>query len=109
MAVTISATAKAQAVIQASLSLVFLEAPDGAVPAVCPPPSAIHFNSNSKTRAVCQRSSGSFATHLLTTRSSAEGVIGCKDAMGCGSEERMAAIKLARLLPVNAGLPVAIS
>src|SRR6267143_2234696 len=109
MAVTISAMAKAETVIQASLSLVFPEAADGAVPAVCPPPSAIHFNSNSRSRAVCQRSSGSFARHLLTTRSSARGAIGCKDAMGCGSEERMAAIKLARLFPVNAGLPVAIS
>ena len=29
--------------------------------------------------------------------------------MGCGSEVRMAAIKLARLLPAKAGLPVAIS
>src|SRR5262249_41874679 len=75
----------------------------------CEPPSAIQFNSLARSVAVCQRSSGSFDRPLLTTRASASGVIGCKAAMGCGSEERMAAIKLARLFPANAGLPVAIS
>src|SRR5882762_11881492 len=76
---------------------------------VCECPSAIQFNSLARSLALCQRSSGSFARHFLTTRASAGGVIGCKAAMGCGSEERMAAIKLARLFPANAGLPVAIS
>ena len=75
----------------------------------CEPPSAIQFNSLARSLALCQRSSGSFARHFLTTRASAGGVIGCKAAMGCGSEERMAAIKLARVFPANAGLPVAIS
>jgi len=75
----------------------------------CESASAIQFNSLARSVAVCQRSSGSLASHLLTTRSNAGRVIGCKAAMGCGSEERMAAIKLGRLFPANAGLPVAIS
>jgi hypothetical protein len=61
------------------------------------------------SRADCQRSSGSFDKHFLTTRSSAGGVIGCSCAIGGGSVVKMAAIKLARLFPLNAGLPVAIS
>src|SRR5260370_23999117 len=28
---------------------------------ICEPPSALHFNSSARSRAVCQRSSGSFA------------------------------------------------
>ena len=44
-----------------------------------------------------------------TDKLCARGVIGCNAAIGCGSEERMAAIKLAWLFPANAGLPVAIS
>src|ERR1700726_1396845 len=44
--------------------------------------SAIHFNSSQRSLAVCQRFSGSFARHLLTTRSSAGGVIGCSEEIG---------------------------
>jgi hypothetical protein len=39
---------------------------------------------------VCHRSSGSFAKHLLTTRSSAGGVSGCSDDIGCGSDDMIA-------------------
>src|SRR5579859_1772721 len=73
------------------------------------PCSAIQLNSLARSLALCQRPSGSFARHFLTSRSRAGGVMGCKAAIGCGSEERMAAIKLAWLLPANAGLPVVIS
>ena len=75
----------------------------------CEPPSAIQFKSLARSLALCQRSSGSFARHFLTTRSRAGGVIGCKAAIAAGSAVRIAAIKLARLFPENAGLPVAIS
>ena len=41
--------------------------------------------------------------------SSEAGVIGCSVAMGCGSVMRIVAIRLARLFPLNGGLPVTIS
>ncbi len=41
------------------------------------PPWITHFSSCSTSRAVCQRSSGSFARHVATTWSSAAGVSGC--------------------------------
>src|SRR5882672_12290352 len=95
MTVTISATAKAQTVIQASLSLVFPEAEDGAAPAVCPPLSTIHFNSTRRSRAVCQRSSGSLARQVLRTWSRAGGDIGASSVIGLGSFDRIAAMRLA--------------
>src|SRR5712692_6895736 len=77
--------------------------------AACDPVSAIHFNSRQRSLVACHRSSGSFAKHLLTTRSSAGGVIGWREDMGGGSSFRIAPITLAWLLPSNALLPVAIS
>src|SRR6516165_6153433 len=100
--------ARAPATSQASASRRLL-APAGARPTVCPPLSAIQLNSLDRSPTCCQRLSGSFATHFLMSRSSAGGVSGCKAEMGCGSEERIVAIKLARLFPAKAGLPVAIS
>ena len=71
--------------------------------------SEIQFNSAAKSLALCQRSSGSFARHYLTTRSSSDGAIGCSCVIAGGSLVRIAAIKLARALPANAAFPVAIS
>jgi len=70
MATAIRATAKAQTAIQATLSLVFPEAADGAVPPVCASLGAIQLSSLDRSVVFCQRSSGSFARHFLTTRSS---------------------------------------
>jgi hypothetical protein len=69
----------------------------------------IHCSSLARSLALCQRSSGSFARHFFTTRSSAGGVKGWSCEMGGGSAVRIAAIRLARLVPEKAGLPVAIS
>src|SRR6516164_3899435 len=109
IAPTIRRAARADEMSQANASRVFFPSARGAVPLVAPPLSAIQLSSLDRSSALCQRWSGSLAKHFLTRRSSAGGVIGCKTDMGCGSEERMAAIKLARLFPANAGLPVAIS
>src|SRR5215469_9316631 len=77
--------------------------------AVWEPLSAIHFSSLARSLALCQRSSGSFARHCRTTRSRAGGAMGCTCDIGGGSVVRMEAIRLARLRPEKAGLPVAIS
>ena len=103
---TAAATA---ATVQASLCDVLRLAATGAGTPACEPPSAIHCNCSLTSCAVCQRSSGSFAMQVLTTRSRAGGDMGCTAEMGCGSEARMAATMLAWLLPVKARLPEAIS
>ena len=59
--------------------------------------------------AVWNRSSGSFARHVFTTRSSAGGVIGAIVETGAGSSLRIAEIRAAWLFPSNAFRPVAIS
>src|SRR5215831_5302681 len=84
---------------------------DGAslIDALGAPPSAIHFSSSARSLAFCQRSSGSLARHFFTIRSRETGVIGCRADIGCGSAVRIAAIKLARLVPQKGGLPVTIS
>ena len=72
-------------------------------------PSAIHLSSLPTSAALCQRSSGSLARHVFTTRSSAGGDIGCDREIGGGSRrhDRRDQRRLAR--PENAFLPVAIS
>src|SRR5258706_7499141 len=78
--------------------------------AICGPLSPpIHFNSRHRSLAVCQRLSGSFAKQVFTTRSSAGGVMDRSVDMGRGSEDIIAEITLAWLLPSNALFPVAIS
>jgi len=62
-----------------------------------------------RSPAFCQRSSGFLARHFLTTRSNAGGVNGRICVMGAGSVVIIDAIKLARLLPLKAAFPVAIS
>ena len=69
------------------------------------PASAIHRNSAARSRAVCQRSSGSFARHRRISRSSAAGVCGCSDDSGSGSAATMAAMSDARLSPANGRRP----
>src|SRR5262249_48358401 len=108
-ATTIRATAKAHKRSHANRSLLFPAAGNGVAAPLPAPVSTIQLSSLDTSAAFCQRASGSFARHFLTTCSSAGGVKGCETAIGCASEERMAAIKLARLFPANAGLPVAIS
>ena len=72
-------------------------------------PSAIHLSSSSRSPADCHRASGSLARHFLMTRSSDEGVIGCRVDIAGGSRSRIAAIRLAWLCPSNERLPVTIS
>ena len=73
------------------------------------PPSAIHSSWSFTSCAVWNRSSGSFERHVLTTRSSAGGVMGWTAEIGCGSVCRIAPIRDAWLTPENAFFPVAIS
>src|SRR4029453_2964306 len=75
-AATRAATANNAARTQASFSRDLRRAMTGAGSPAAGPPSAPHFNSNITSCAVCQRSSGSFARHVFTTRSNAGGVIG---------------------------------
>ena len=72
-------------------------------------PPAIQRNSRPRSRAVCQRSSGSLARHVATTRSSAAGASVSRVEIGGGSRSRIAAITLAWLRPSKAFSPVAIS
>src|SRR5437879_5171753 len=58
----------------------------------CELPPAIHFNSRHKSPAACHRSSGTFARHVFTTRSSCGGVIGCSEDIGGGSVSRIFAV-----------------
>jgi hypothetical protein len=60
----------------AEVSAVFLLEPTGLSAVTGVPVCEIHFNSSRRSLAVCHLSSGSFARHFLTTRSSAGGVIG---------------------------------
>ena len=83
--------------------------PDDAATPACDPLSEIHFSSVARSLALCQRSSGSFARHFLTMRSKLGGVSGCNCEIEGGSVVRIAAIRLARLLALKAGLPVTIS
>src|SRR5689334_2302268 len=75
----------------------------------CEPASAIQESSLLTSCALCQRSSGSLARQVFTTRSRAGGVIGTTVEIGGGSRSRIAAIVLARLDPENAFRPEAIS
>ena len=72
-------------------------------------PCSIHLSSSTKSRAVCQRASGSFARHLFKTRWSDGGARGCSALIGAGSASKIAAITLDWLFPTNARRPVTIS
>ena len=73
------------------------------------PPSATHFNSRNKSRADCQRSSGSLSRQVLTIWSRAAGATCCTCEIAGGSSFRIAPSRLARLFPSNAFRPVTIS
>ncbi len=79
----------------------------GATPAV--EPSAIQRSSRRMSAALCQRSSGSFARQVRTTRSRAIGDIGCSEAIDGGSDDMIAVISEACVAAENAFFPVAIS
>ena len=81
----------------------------GAGTPTCDPPSAIHCSSRRRSRAVCQRSSGSFARHGLTTRSSAGGrrAAGARDRRRIVVHDRADQARLA--LPLERLRPVSIS
>ena len=81
----------------------------GAGTPACEPDSPIHLSSLPRSAAFCQRSSGSFARHFFTTRSSAGGDIGCTVEIAGGSLDMIAVISDAWLAAENAFFPVAIS
>src|SRR5262245_30613194 len=66
-------------------------------------------SSRATSRMLCHRSSGSLARHVRTSRSSAAGASGCSVVIDGGSPARIAAIRLASVLPTNAFWPVASS
>ena len=72
-------------------------------------PSAIHASSRRTSAALCQRSSGSLARQVLTTRSRAGGDIGCAVEIGAGSADMIAVISDAWFDAANAFVPVTIS
>ena len=69
----------------------------------------IHFSSAATSWALCQRSFGSFSRQRSMMCSSAGGDRGWICDSGAGRPETIAAIRLVRVLPSNARLPVAIS
>ena len=73
------------------------------------PASAIHLSSWARSRADCQRSSGSFARQRWTIRSRPGGVRGWISEIGRGCSFKTEAISEAWLFPSNALRPVAIS
>lgn len=81
----------------------------GAGTPACEPASAIQRSSLATSRALCQRSSGSFSRHFRTTWSSAGGITGTTSEIGRGCACRIAATRLVFDLPSKARLPVAIS
>src|SRR5262249_12708181 len=72
-------------------------------------PAATHFNCDSRSLALCQRSSGSLASARDTIWSSPAGVSGWMSDTGVGVDEMIDAISDAWLLPWNAFRPVSIS
>src|SRR5438093_416121 len=72
-------------------------------------PSASVASCSSTSRAVCHRSSGSLARHVLTRRSNEGGLIGATEEIGGGSLVRIADMIETGLVPSKAFLPVAIS
>ncbi len=70
------------------------------------PPCDTHRSSDATSRIVCHRSSGSFARHRLTIRSSAGGVSGISSPIGCGVIASTDAMTVEALFPSNARFPV---
>src|ERR1700693_802174 len=95
--------------VQARRSRFFRRAMTGAGTPAADPTSAIHWSWSFASCAVWKRSSASLARQVLTTRSSAGGVIGWSAAIGAGSSFMIAEISDAWLAPEKAFRPVAIS
>ena len=104
-----TAPASAPMIAQETRSRRRREATTGAATPACEPACAIHESSLLMSCALCQRSSGSLARHVRTTRSRAGGVIGATVAMGGGSDPMIEEINDAWLVPAKAFRPVAIS
>src|SRR6202521_6351627 len=82
------AAAIAQAMSQASRSLLFAAPANGAVPAVDAPLSPTHCSSLARSLVLCHRSSGALARHFFTAWSNPGGVMGFTALMGSGSFSR---------------------
>src|SRR5258708_24930342 len=82
---------------QPARDILVLATTDSAAGSVCD--SAIHFSWLAKSLALCQRSSGSFARHFLTSWSSTGGVIGFVALIGSGSFSKIADATFSWLLP----------
>src|SRR6266508_20559 len=90
---------------QASFSRFFRRATTGAGRPACEPPSAIHWSCSRTSCAVWNRSSGSLARQVLTTREKAGGVMGATSEIAGGSSRRIDPISDAWLFPVKALRP----
>ena len=73
------------------------------------PVGSIHCSSRLRSRIVCQRSSGSLARQVLTTRSSRRGMPGSISRRGAGASLRIAPMTLAWLSASNGRRPDTIS
>ena len=71
--------------------------------------SRIQASSRFRSPALCQRSSGSFARQVRTKRSSAREASGCTADTGGGSSRRIALMRVASLVALNAFRPAVIS
>src|SRR5262245_33739763 len=104
-----TARARTPAITQDTRSFRRRAAITGAATPVWDPDSAIQRSSLPRSRALCQRSSGSLARHFRTTRSRAGGDIGWTLEIGAGSLDMIAVMSAAWLAAENAFFPVAIS
>src|SRR5690242_15805059 len=103
------APARAPATPHLTRSLRRRETATGAATPAWEPACAIQASSLLMSWALCQRSSGSLARQVFTTRSRAGGVIGCTMDRAGGSEDMIEEINEAWLAPEKAFFPVAIS
>ena len=104
-----AAAAQAAARIQARRSRLLRRSASVVGTPACEPASPIQRSSLATSWALCQRSSGSFSRHFVTTWSSAGGITGTTCEIGGGCDARIAAIRLVFDLPSNARRAVAIS
>src|SRR5690348_10198475 len=97
------------ATIQATPGRLLPAVTTGVVTPACAPPSTIQFNSLLRSRALCQRSSGSLAKHFLMTWSKLSGVIDFVVVIDAGSFSKIADATLSCDLPSKALRPVTAS
>ena len=104
-----AASSAAAATAHARRSRFFLRETTTAGAPAFEPACAIQESSFLTSRALCQRSSGSLARQVATSRSRAGGDIAATDEIGSGSFDMIAVTSDAWLAPLNAFLPVDIS